>query len=97
MQLSKKISNYLRNSHIDFGSFYILDIIPQNENDAVVLLAPKHGNEIRHFHLQTKCTSNYFSTVENLMIACVEYGYCKRSYADKLLEHHYDTLQDFYF
>ena len=40
MNIDKKVAHYLRNTWIDFQTFYILDIIPQNKDDAVVILCP---------------------------------------------------------
>ena len=45
MNIDKKVAHYLRNSWIDFQTFYILDIIPQNKDDAVIILAPLHPEE----------------------------------------------------
>lgn len=45
MNIDKKIAHYLCNSWIDFQTFYILDIIPQNKDDAVIILAPLHPEE----------------------------------------------------
>ena len=45
MNIDKKAAHYLRNSWIDFQTFYIFDIIPQNKDDAVIILAPLHPEE----------------------------------------------------
>lgn len=45
MNIDKKAAHYLRNSWIDFQTFYILDIIPQNKDDAVIILTPLHPAE----------------------------------------------------
>ena len=45
MNIDEKIAHYLCNSWIDFQTFYILDIIPQNKDDAVIILAPLHPEE----------------------------------------------------
>ena len=45
MNIDKKIAHYLCNSWIDFQTFYVLDIIPQNKDDAVIILAPLHPEE----------------------------------------------------
>ena len=49
MNIDKKVAHYLRNTWIDFQTFYILDIIPQNKDDAVVILCPLYPAEDKVF------------------------------------------------
>ena len=54
MNIDKKVAHYLRNTWIDFQTFYILDIIPQNKDDAVVILCPLYPAEDKVFFVWRK-------------------------------------------
>lgn len=58
MNLGKKPTHYLRDAHIDFTTFDVVDIVPQLDGSAVVILA--HKNQIiKHprFNVQYKGTN----------------------------------------
>ena len=60
-------------SHIDFGSFHLLALIPRFGKDAVVLLVPKDLREDKHFNLQCGTTSLWYSSLDNMLTAAKEY------------------------
>lgn len=81
------MSHYLK-GNIDFSAFYILDVIPQNKENAVVLLAPIICGEYSYFNLQYKDNSLWYGTIENMMEHCVHNRYISRLKA-KILIHRY--------
>lgn len=56
MNISKKAAHYLKNTDIDFATFFILDIAVQDKDNAVLILAPINPNVDRYFSTQyTDC------------------------------------------
>lgn len=88
MNLSKRMAHYLK-GNIDFSSFYIVDVIPQNKHNAVILLAPTIKEKYSHFNLQYKDRSLYYGTIEGMMEQCITCGYISRLRANiRILQYH---------
>lgn len=83
MRLNRKMLHFLK-ANIDFSSFYIVDIIPQNKKDAVVLLAPISEGEYSYFNLQYRDKSHYYGTFESMLEACVHYKYVSKFKAKRI-------------
>ena len=89
MKLDKKMEFYLRDAHIDFTAFHVLGVIPKTEEHAAVLLTPKPSAPLKYFCVQYRGKQHFYGSVENMMIACVEYGWLSQKAADKLTKEHY--------
>lgn len=95
MKLDKKIAYYLREAHVDFTEFEIIEILPINNDHAAVLLAPKSNGAFRqYFNLQYFETSNYYATLENMMEICVECNFCSRREADRIIKDFYNRKEE---
>ncbi len=86
MKMDKRLEFYLRNSDIEFRREYLLEVIPQDEKEAVILTAPKGLGEHSYFHFQYRSASFYFGTIEQMLDYCIERGYLNRRAADKLIK-----------
>ena len=94
MKLDKKMEFYLREAHIDFTSFRVLEVVPQNEEHAVVLLVPKNTTPTKYFCTQYRNRILYFGSTENMMVACVESNYLSQRMADKLVKEYYAAMKE---
>lgn len=94
MNITKKAAHYLRETHIDFTAFYILDIAVQNEEHAVILLAPINPSRDRYFCIQYYGKSYFYESIERMMAVCVETGYISRRLAERLVATYYDNLNE---
>lgn len=67
MNLRKKLTHYLRDAHIDFITFDVVDIAPQMDGHAVVILAYKDST-IKHsrFNVQYKDTNVWYESLGRL-------------------------------
>lgn len=92
MNITKKAAHYLREAHIDFTTFSILDIAVQNEKHAAVLLAPINRARDKYFCVQYMGNSYYYGSIEQMLDICVETGYLTRREADRLLTDYYGSL-----
>lgn len=84
MKLPDKIAHYLR-GNVDFDSFSILDISVQDKEDAVLLLAPRNITTDKLFCMQYRGHSYFYSSIENMMDACVQCRYLSRAAAKRLI------------
>lgn len=92
MNITKKAAHYLREAHIDFTSFYILDIAVQNEKHAAVLLALIDRARDRYFCIQYMGNSYFYGSIEQMMNICVETEYLTRREADRLISDYYGNM-----
>ncbi len=91
MKLDKKMEYYLRHFDIEFSENYLLEVLPQNEDYAIVLTAPKSLGEYKYFRLMHKNGHNeHYSTIERLANVCVERNYLNRREADKLIKEYHN-------
>lgn len=84
MKLPGKIAHYLR-GNVNFDSFFILDIAVQDKENAVLLLAPKDMTTDKFFCMQYCGHSYFYSSIENMMEACVKCQYLSRISAKRLI------------
>ena len=88
LRMTRYLDKHLH-GHIDFGTFHLLTVIPRPGKDAVALLVPRDERKDKHFNLQCGAASLWYSSLENMLTAAVEYygitGYrawrCRRRYA----------------
>ncbi|MDO4649545.1 MAG: hypothetical protein Q4B26_12920 [Eubacteriales bacterium] len=91
MNIDKKVTHYLRNSWIDFQTFYILDMIPQNKDDAVIILAPLYPEEDDIFFVWYQGEKYSFQSFDRMMDILIECGHINRRYADSLKKKYENT------
>jgi len=84
LKLPDKIAHYLR-GNVDFDSFFILDIAVQDKENAVLLLAPRDMTTDKFFCMQYRGRSYFYSSIENMMDACVKCQYLSRVSAKRLI------------
>ncbi len=90
MNISKRAAHYLRDTDVDFHTFYILDIAVQNEKDAVVILAPRYPDTDHYFSAQYQGKKYGFQSIDHMMDVLVEGKYLSRFAADRLI-HKFNT------
>ena len=90
MKLPKKIARYLR-GNVDFDSFFILDIAVQDKNNAVLLLAPRDIAADKFLCMQYKGRSYFYSSIENMMEACVKCQYLSHAAVKRLVRRYYKS------
>lgn len=75
------LAKYLdRNMHgaIDFDTFYLLAVIPRKGKNPIILLAQKNRIKDKYFNLRYGQYSEWYSSIDNLLSATVEYcGFSK--------------------
>lgn len=85
MNISRRAAHYLRDTDIDFHTFYILDIAVQSKEDAVVILAPRRPDTDRYFMAQYKGKRYGYQSIDRLIDVLVEGKYISRFAADRLI------------
>ncbi len=86
MNLGKKLTHYLRDAHIDFTTFDVVDIAPQPDDHAVVILAHKDQTiKYPRFNVQYKGTNAWYESLERLLDVCVELKYYNKLEAAHVL------------
>lgn len=88
MKLPDRIAHYLR-GNVDFDSFFILDIAVQDEENAVLLLAPRDMTTDKFFCMQYRGHSYFYGSIENMMEACVKCQYFSPTTARRLTRRYY--------
>lgn len=91
MNIDKKVAHYLRNTWIDFQTFYILDIIPQNKDDAVVILCPLYPDEDKVFFVWYQGKQYPYQSFDNMIDALIECRHISRKEADSLKKKYINT------
>ena len=59
MRLSFLMEHYLK-AHIDFSTFWLLGVYPQNKHNAAVVLAPRDCSRDIYFNVQYLDKNSYF-------------------------------------
>ena len=85
MNIGRKAAHYLRDTSIDFTTFFILDIIVRDEDNAVVILAPRYPNTDLYFLAWYKGERHGFQSIDRMMAVLVEGKYISRFAADRLI------------
>lgn len=85
MNISRKTAHYLRDTDIDFATFFILDIAVRDRDRAVVILAPRFPETDHRFYAWYKGERYGFQTIDCMMDVLVEGKYLSRFAADRLI------------
>lgn len=85
MKLDKKMELYLKDAHIDFTAFRIIEAFPVGRGGAVVLLAPRENASHSYFNLQYRSHSAYYGSLEEMLDICVENEYISRREANRIV------------
>lgn len=93
MNISRKVAHYLRDTDIDFATFFILDIAVRDENKAVVILAPRFPETDRRFYVWHKGKRYGFHTIDHMMAVLVEGKHLSRFTADRLIRKFNNTVK----
>lgn len=83
MKLPGRIAHYLR-GNVDFDSFFVLDIVVRDKENAVLLLAPRDITTDKFFCMQYRGHSYFYGSIENMMEACVKCQYLSPAAARRL-------------
>lgn len=94
MKISRRLEHYLRHSTIEFKDNWLLAVVPQNKDEAVILTAPKVEGLYKYFHLQYNGEGHYYSTIEQLANACVRDGYISPIEATLLIRRYNKLKQE---
>ena len=93
MRMDKKLEHYLRDCCIDFKDEMLIEVIPQDDNNAVVLTAPRSHREYSYYRLMYKGAGLYYNSIETMMNACVDVGYVSRRNADKVIRDYMNRIK----
>ena len=96
MKISNKLANYLKGTVIDFGEFYILDIIELEQNECVLLLAtlPNISMPIAYFVFWYKGEKTGYTTLEKMLCTMIERGFINKAYATELTNNYYNNTKE---
>ena len=95
MKLSRKLTEALREAHIDFATFDIVDLAPQKDGHAVVILAAKKvEHNLPRFNVQYRDHSLWYYDLAHLMDICVHEKLYTRLAADRLLYYYNESLRE---
>ena len=87
MRLSLPMEHFLK-AHIDFATFMLLEVFPQNKKEAVVLLALKDTSKDRYFNLQYEVTNRYFPGIEEMLDYCVKHKYFSKFRVKRIMKYY---------
>ena len=99
MTISKRLEKHLR-CEVDFGEFYLLDVIAGKHKQPVaslivshVLLAPRKPETANAFFgMKIKGNGQWYGSLEHLLGTCVNVGYMSKLRA-KLLTRRYKAMR----
>lgn len=89
MKFDKKLNYYLRDAHIDFTAFEILEVIPQKNDHAVVFLAPRILGTNSNFCVQYMDNHNYYGSLEKMLGVSVAYERITDKEAERIKKDYY--------
>ena len=98
MKISNKLANYLKGTTIDFGEFYILEIVELEDNNCVLLLAtlPESTLHYPYFISWYKGVSTGYMTLEKMLCTMIERGFMDKTYATELTKYYYNQTKENY-
>lgn len=85
MNIGRRAAHYLRDTSIDFTTFFILDIAVRDKDNAVVILAPRYPDTDPYFLAWYKGERRGFQTIDRMMAVLVEGKFLSRFAADRLI------------
>lgn len=92
MTISKRLEKHLR-CDVDFGEFYLLDVIAGKHKPTIVLLAPRKPETANAFFgMKIKDNGQWYGSLEHLLGTCVNVGYMSKLRA-KLLTRRYKAMR----
>ena len=92
MTISKRLEKHLR-CEVDFGEFFLLDVIAGKHKPTIVLLAPRKPETANAFFgMKIKGNGQWYVSLEHLLGTCVNVGYMSKLRA-KLLTRRYKSMR----
>lgn len=92
MTISKRLEKHLR-CEVDFGEFFLLDVITGKHKPTIVLLAPRKPETANAFFgMKIKGNGQWYGSLEHLLGTCVDVGYMSKIRA-KLLTRRYKAMR----
>ena len=92
MTISKRLEKHLR-CEVDFGEFFLLDVIAGKHKPTIVLLAPRKPETANAFFgMKIKGNGQWYGSLEHLLGTCVYVGYMSKLRA-KLLTRRYKAMR----
>ena len=92
MTISKRLERHLR-CEVDFGEFFLLDVITGKHKPTIVLLAPRKPETANAFFgMKIKGNGQWYGSLEHLLGTCVDVGYMSKLRA-KLLTRRYKAMR----
>lgn len=92
MTISKRLERHLR-CEVDFGEFFLLDVITGKHKPTIVLLAPRKPETANAFFgMKIKGNGQWYGSLEHLLGTCVDVGYMSKIRA-KLLTRRYKAMR----
>ena len=92
MTISKRLEKHLR-CEVDFGEFFLLDVIAGKHKPTIVLLAPRKPETANAFFgMKIKGNGQWYGSLEHLLGTCVNVGYMSKLRA-KLLTRRYKVMR----
>lgn len=92
MTISKRLEKHLR-CEVDFGEFFLLDVITGKHKPTIVLLAPRKPETANAFFgMKIKGNGQWYGSLEHLLGTCVDVGYMSKLRA-KLLTRRYEAMR----
>ena len=92
MTISKRLERHLR-CEVDFGEFYLLDVIAGKHKPTIVLLAPRKPETANAFFgMKIKGNGQWYGSLEHLLGTSVDVGYMSKIRA-KLLTRRYKAMR----
>lgn len=92
MTISKRLEKHLR-CEVDFGEFFLLDVIAGKHKPTIVLLAPRKPETANAFFgMKIKGNGQWYGSLEHLLGTCVDVGYMSKLRA-KLLTRRYKAMR----
>lgn len=92
MTISKRLEKHLR-CEVDFGEFFLLDVITGKHRPTIVLLAPRKPETANAFFgMKIKGNGQWYGSLEHLLGTCVDVGYMSKLRA-KLLTRRYEAMR----
>ena len=84
MTISKRLQKQLC-CEVDFGEFYLLDVIAGKHTPTIVLLAPRKPEKAHtYFGMKNGETGQWFCSLDSLLDACINAHYFGKLWAKRL-------------
>ena len=78
MTISKWLMKHLR-CEVDFGEFYLLDVVVKRHKPTIVLLAPKNPDkEHAYWGIRGEGRSQWYCSMDHMLETCVDSGYMSK-------------------